>query len=274
MISPLLAASMFDNVRAWTSDHAEQVQVGLATFLAALAIWLVLPRASQRGRVLGLACGVIGLGMFGAQIPRLGDWLNETIFLVLALLTLLSAGASMTFRNPVYCAIWFAIALLGTAGLFFFQGAQFLGVATVVVYAGAILVTFLFVLMLANPKGEAYYDRISWETWITAPAAAVILAVLAISLSQSLAQAPQQPQTPAELQQGVLALDHMAHLGKHLFSEYLIAIELAGTLLLVALVGAVAIVARDKQMPGKAAAAPPSFFTDLGEAAEGERHAR
>ena len=55
------------------------------------------------------------------------------------------------------------MSLLGTAGLFLFQGAQFLGVATIVVYAGAILVTFLFVLMLAQPEGHAFYDRVSWE---------------------------------------------------------------------------------------------------------------
>ena len=65
-------------------------------------------------------------------------------------------------QSPVYSAIWFAMSLLGTAGLFFFNGAQFLGVATIVVYAGAIVVTFLFVIMLAQPEGHADYDRISW----------------------------------------------------------------------------------------------------------------
>ena len=61
-----------------------------------------------------------------------------------------------------------ALSLLGTAGLFLFQGAQFLAVATIVVYAGAILVTFLFVLMLAQPEGQASYDRVSWEALLSA----------------------------------------------------------------------------------------------------------
>ena len=77
-------------------------------------------------------------------------------------------SATVTFRNPVYCAIWFGLSLLGTAGLFLFHGAQFLAVATVVVYAGAILVTFLFVLMLAQPEGQASYDRVSWEALMSA----------------------------------------------------------------------------------------------------------
>jgi NADH-quinone oxidoreductase subunit J len=272
VISPLLAATTIESVRAWTTDHAQQVQVGLATLLAAAALWLVLPRATQRGRIVGLVLGIVSLGLFAAQFPRLGDWLNDSIFMVLATLTVLAAGASMTFRNPVYCAIWFAIALSGTAGLFFFQGAQFLGVATVVVYAGAILVTFLFVLMLANPKGEAYYDRVSWEAWITAPAAAVLVAVLTISLSQSLPAAPANSHTAADLETNVLADQHMAHLGKHLFSEYLIAIEVAGTLLLVALVGAIAIVAHDKHSPVPTSIGPPSFMSDLGEPTGGDRH--
>ena len=81
----------------------------------------------------------------------------------------------MTFRSPVYCAIWFALSLLGTAALFLFQGAQFLGVATIVVYAGAILVTFLFVLMLAQPEGDAFYDRISWEGLLAASTGALMV---------------------------------------------------------------------------------------------------
>ena len=61
----------------------------------------------------------------------------------------MAAVATISFRNPVYCAIWFGMTLTGTAGLFLLAGAEFLAVATLVVYAGAILVTFLFVLMLA-----------------------------------------------------------------------------------------------------------------------------
>ncbi len=97
-------------------------------------------------------------------------------------MTLVSAVCTVTFRSPVYCAIWFALSLLGTAGLFMLQGAQFLGVATIVVYAGAILVTFLFVLMLAQPEGHAYYDRVSWEGMLAATTGAVIVGVLTMTV--------------------------------------------------------------------------------------------
>ena len=77
--------------------------------------------------------------------------------------------------------------LLGTAGLFLFTGAQFLAVATTVVYAGAILVTFLFVLMLAQPEGKAAYDRVSWEALLAAATGIVILAVLSMTIGGVLA---------------------------------------------------------------------------------------
>ena len=130
----------------------------LAAALAALACWrslglgwlLSTAQVATAGRLgLGDACLLHLAGGHGRSPP----------------------SAAVTFRNPVYCAIWFALSLLGTAGLFLFQGAQFLGVATVVVYAGAILVTFLFVLMLAQPAGSAFYDRLSWDApWPRWPA--------------------------------------------------------------------------------------------------------
>lgn len=72
------------------------------------------------------------------------------------------AGVLMiTSRSPVHSALWFAIVVLSTSGLFLLAGAQFLAAGTVIVYAGAIIVTFLFVIMLAQSEGLALYDRLS-----------------------------------------------------------------------------------------------------------------
>src|SRR5262249_495143 len=155
-----------------------------------------------------------------------------------------------------YCAIWFGMSLVGTAGLFLFQGAQFLGVATIVVYAGAILVTFLFVLMLAQPEGQANYDRISWGPRLSAVTGAVVVGLLTLTLvavfgNPDEAQGPQRRFGAEELDKDILADQHMARLGAQLFSNYLIPVEVAGTLLLVALVGTVAITAQIRR-PGEA----------------------
>jgi NADH-quinone oxidoreductase subunit J len=246
----------------------------VALVLVAIGLYLLLPRRRTWGRAAGAVAGVIGLGLLAARLPLFAGWFQQGVFWSLTAVTISAAAATVTFRNPVYCAIWFALALLGTAALFFYQGAQFLGVATVVVYAGAILVTFLFVLMLANPKGHAYYDRISWEAWLAAPAAAVLVGVMTVALARGLPAI--DPSTPVgspdfpipavsvarasatQRVDEILSADHMAKLGGQLFSRYLLAIEVAGTLLLVALVGAVAIVVHEQRNRETVDAAHPN----------------
>lgn len=259
-----------------------QILTLTATVLAAVALWLLLPRGGGRwARSIGAVLGLVALGLFVSRLSgltNLGGLGTEgfgakIVFWVLAAITVISAAGAVTMRSPVYCAIWFAMTLLGTAGLFLFQGAQFLGVATIVVYAGAILVTFLFVLMLAQSEGHAYYDRVSWEGLTSAAVGAVMIGVLTMIISDALAPtaaltpknpdskdqvaaneaAPQaalvDPATDEARAAEILSPQHMDHLGAQLFSKHLIAVEVAGTLLLVALVGAVAIAIQGKQMP-------------------------
>ncbi|MEN6450495.1 MAG: NADH-quinone oxidoreductase subunit J [Thermoguttaceae bacterium] len=237
----------------------------LATVLAAIGMWLMLPRGTRRGRMLGglLAAAALGLGL--SQLPRLGSWSDEGLFLVLAAVAVASAAAAVTFRNPVYCAIWFGQSLLGVAGLMLTIGAQFLAVATVVVYAGAILVTFLFVLMLAQPEGRAAYDRVSFEGPLAAAVGMVIVGVLSVAIGGVLSQAGVAGQVAPPGQEsvgsGVLAPQHVARLGEELFGRHLVAVEVAGTLLLAALVGAAVIVRVAGIRPSSSASATPGART-------------
>ena len=239
--------------------NAMQVTFLLATLLGAVGVWLSLPGHATRLRMVGLVAGLASLGLFASQVPTLGSAGADYLFWILAAVTIIAAAGAISFRNPVYCAIWFALSLLGTAALFFFQGSEFLAVATVVVYAGAILVTFLFVLMLAQPRGQAAYDRVSWEGLLAATAGAVLVGVLTMTLASMLTvEHPVVPPIAAsgtvagvDRSQEILAEQHMAHLGRELFSRYLIAVEVAGTLLLVGLVGAVAIAAQHRKVAGR-----------------------
>ena len=227
----------------------------LPTVLLALGMWLLLPRGTSKGKAAGLLLTTVSLGFFAGRLWPLQDLVSDAVFYSMAAVTLASAIGAVTMRSPVYCAIWFALTLLGTAGLFFFQGAQFLGVATIVVYAGAILVTFLFVLMLSSPEGNALYDRLSWEGFISATTGAVLVGLLSWTASPSLFQAsaptaeikgpaPIVFSTTREAQgKSILSQNHVELLGTQLFSRYLAAVEIGGTLLLVAIVGAVAVAA-------------------------------
>ena len=227
-----------------------------AVTAAAASLWLLLPRGSEgrAARWLGLLLGAVALAGFAATGRRLGCAGEEVVFLAVALVAVISGAATIVTRSPVYSAIWFALALAGVAGLLLVLGAQFLGVATIVVYAGAILVMFLFVLMLAQPSGLAPYDRVSNEPLLSAVAGAVLLGLLTLTIGRLSAEpsccaAPSRGAAvapAAEPQPAVdpLAVDSVARLGAELFGRHLLAVEVAGVLLLAALIGAIAVVSR------------------------------
>lgn len=235
-----------------------------ATIFGAVGVWLLLPRGRPHNRAIGVVITATSIGLLASQLPPLAGWVSQSMFVILACITVGSAVATITLRNPVYCAIWFGMMLLGTAGLFLFQGAQFLAVATIIVYAGAILVTFLFVLMLAEPQGRALYDRVSWEAMVSAFCGAILVGVLSLTVGSALAQAAPEDLpaiTAADREAGVLAEHHVAMLGRELFGPHLIAVEVAAVLLLVALIGAAVIVGRSR---GPLASDRPAYPTPGG----------
>jgi NADH-quinone oxidoreductase subunit J len=238
--------------------------IALGTALAAVGIWWLLPGSSTRRRTLGGVLAVLGFGCLGAQVPAVGDWFTMSLFHAIAAATIVAAVATISFRSPVYCAIWFGMTLTGTAGLFLMAGAEFLAVATLVVYAGAILVTFLFVLMLSQPEGHTSYDRRSWEPMISAFIGAVLVGILTTMIGSAINKADKF-RFPVE-QDGMISdrasiISHptplpggadehapptISHLGAVLFTRYLVAVEAAGALLFAALVGAAVIVTQGR----------------------------
>jgi NADH-quinone oxidoreductase subunit J len=244
--------------------QALQCPTAWGILLGIIALWLLIPTHAYNKVVHWVGCfsALLAGILLAYDMPRYTEFSSQAGFWVLAVVTLGSGVAMISARNPVYSALWFALSLLGTSGLYLVQGAQFIGMATIVVYAGAIVVTFLFVIMLAQPEGHAAYDRISWGKF--PKPAALIIACLFLGLLMGAihpwqggtlpGQSTEQAQplnggaSMAELQEkGVLHSNHMAHLGRELFSRQLIAVEVAGTLLMAALVGAIAIALHGKQ---------------------------
>ena len=126
------------------------ILLAAAVTCLAASLYLLLPKSGRYGKNsqrVGWVLGLITLGLFIATGQRLGNLGEESVFLTVSLVAVISAAATITCRSPVYAAIWFALCLAGVSGVLLVLGAQFLGVATIVVYAGAILVMFLFVLM-------------------------------------------------------------------------------------------------------------------------------
>jgi NADH-quinone oxidoreductase subunit J len=205
---------------------------------SAVGIWWLLPGRPKAQRAVGALVAAIGFGLFASQAPLVGDWLSKGLLGAIGIVTVVAGVATISCRSPVYCAIWFGMTLVGTAGLFLLAGAEFLAVATIVVYAGAILVTFLFVLMLSQPEGHTTYDRRSWE----APISALIGAVLLFILTSTIAASVKDVGHGQQVAEGY----NVSRLGAELFTRYLLAVEAAGVLLFAALVGAAVIVAQGR----------------------------
>lgn len=236
------------------SESAAQSVLYGSLVAGAIGMWLATSPRAAALRLLGSFVASAGLiaavTTFGSPGGEITD---QILFWLFAGSALLSAVLMVTSREPVYAALWFALATLGACGLFMMQAAPFLAAATIIVYAGAIIVTFLFVIMLAQQQGRSFYDYrasapimsivASWlmlagllwnfQVWQKSPPTEAGPALTAEAASNPLSQ----PSDPAQY-------GSLRSLGLSLFGDYLYAVEIAGTLLLVAGIGAIAIAPR------------------------------
>jgi NADH-quinone oxidoreductase subunit J len=224
--------------------------------LIAVGVWWMMPRGKNLPKVVGIVLALAGAAWLAVRLGPVEGSLDETIvFSMFAAAAILCAVLMITNRNPVYSALWFALATLSTCGLFLLQSAPFLAAATVIVYAGAIVVTFLFVIMLAQQAGATVYDQRSRQPLLATFAAFFLLAMLLGTLQASrstdigLARGGDVASVANPLSQVKpdAPFGTMHGLGRSLFGDYLFAVELAGTLLLIATIGAIAIAPRRRR---------------------------
>jgi NADH-quinone oxidoreductase subunit J len=219
----------------------------------AVGMWLATSPRTGALRVLGSFLASAGLIAAVAMFSGPGgDVTNKILFWLFAGSALLSGVLMVTSREPVYAALWFALATLGTCGLFMMLAAPFLAAATIIVYAGAIIVTFLFVIMLAQQQGRSFYDYRARTPIMSIVASWLMLAALLWNF-QIWQKAPAAEAGPALTaaaaanpfsQPSAEKFSSLRALGLSLFGDYLYAVEIAGTLLLVAGIGAIAIAPR------------------------------
>jgi NADH:ubiquinone oxidoreductase subunit 6 (subunit J) len=152
------------------------------TLVAALgfaAVFLLLPRPRATARTWGAAAGGLALLLAGALVVRATHLAPETVlFYAFAGIAVIAGGLLVTQSNPARAALSFALVVLSTCGLFLLQAAPFLMAATVIIYAGAIIVTFLFVVMLARQEGPSDADQRSREPLLSSLTGFVLLGAL------------------------------------------------------------------------------------------------
>jgi len=254
----------------------------LIIVVGAIAYWCL-----QRGVVRSKPLAIVGGSLFGlacvmafSAIPKPVTFPLENTFsdylepIVKMCFCLLAVGGGLGFivaREPVHAALGFATCVLSTCGVLFMQHAYFIAAATMIVYAGATIIIFLFVLMFAQQTKLRIYD-----VELTRPAVAVFIATallititwsvsdegeilptkLDLTRSRSLAAISNNPETelPPVPQQGMTASESAkfvpsktSGLGRAMYTDYLLAIELAGTVLLVATIGAIALAQKPEE---------------------------
>jgi NADH-quinone oxidoreductase subunit J len=161
--------------------------------------------------------------------------IDTVLFYVFALLTLGGGVLTITRRNAVHSAISLIISLLGVAGLYLLQHAEFLFAVQIVLYVGGIMVLFLFVIMLVN------LDQMAKERQFNRQWAVALAAVLAVGAEIGyFLYRGRDAFRFAEATPGAAAqLGTVEQVADRLFSEYLLPFEIASLLLLVAVVGSV-----------------------------------
>jgi NADH:ubiquinone oxidoreductase subunit 6 (subunit J) len=158
----------------------------LATGLGLVAVYLLLPRARRSTALWGGAVAGLALLLAGSLMIHAEGADPETIlFYTFSAIALIAGGMLLCQRNPVHAALSFALVVLATCGLFLLQAAPFLMAATAIIYAGAIIVTFLFVIMLAQQSGLSSADQRSREPFLASVAGFVLLGALLVVLRQT-----------------------------------------------------------------------------------------
>jgi NADH-quinone oxidoreductase subunit J len=169
----------------------------------------------------------------------MSDFFYRVHFYLFGLIAIASALAFVTRKSPVAAALWLVNTMFSLAALYVMLDAHFIGAIQVLVYAGAIMVVFLFVLMLLNLGHPNEVSDIR-GTWGKVAAGFVGIAILAQIMALSGSVAPKALVQPAGA--GAAALKELNAVGviaQPLFREHLLAFELTSILLLVAIVGAV-----------------------------------
>src|SRR5258708_6494368 len=154
----MVLATIKDLVSALLVDNG---YITLVVVLGAIGIYLLLPRPRPYPFWWGAACSAAALLAAGFLIVHTHVLSPESVLFYCFSGLAIGAGALLvTQRNPARAALAFAVVVLSTCGLFLLQAAPFLMAATTIVYSGAIIVTFLFVLILAQQEGPSDPDQL------------------------------------------------------------------------------------------------------------------
>ena len=168
------------------------------------------------------------------------------LFYVFALVLLVAAFKVITARNPVHAALYLVLAFFQAAAIWILLKAEFLAITLVLVYVGAVMVLFLFVVMMLDVN----LDGVRKGFWKHFPLAATVGVLIALQMAAVLMggfRLSEEPKSAVLAGQAAAQVSNTKELGKLLYSEYLYPLEIAAVILLVAIIAAIALTLRERK---------------------------
>ncbi len=163
--------------------------------------------------------------------------MDKALFLIFATIAVVGAANLLRQRHPIYSALSLVAVMGALAALYLLLGAEFIAAVQVIVYAGAIMVLFIFTLMLLNVEEEAATGRSRMARFLGLP-------LLFLLLLQMMAMLRQEYPAAMVAQVGTHAADNVKQVGNLLFNQYILPFEVTSVLILVAIMGAVVLARR------------------------------
>jgi NADH-quinone oxidoreductase subunit J len=168
---------------------------------------------------------------------------QDYLFYFLAAILLFAGLRVITTRNPVQAALYLVLAFFTASGIWLLLQAEFLAIALVLVYVGAVMVLFLFVVMMLDIN----LDKLREGFWDYFPLAGFIGVLMAVEMAMILGQRHFGPERVGVPPVRAADYSNTAELGRVLYTEYVYPFELAAVVLLVAIVAAIALTMRKRK---------------------------
>lgn len=168
------------------------------------------------------------------------------LFYVFSTVLLLAAFRVITARNPVHAVLFLVLSFVQASMIWMLLKAEFLAITLVLVYVGAVMVLFLFVVMMLDIK----IDGVRKGFWTHFPLAAVVGVFIILEMSAVLMggfRVSEEPKSLAAIGQTGIAVSNTRELGILLYTQYLYPLEIAAALLLLAMIAAIALTLRHRK---------------------------
>ncbi len=168
------------------------------------------------------------------------------LFYAFSAVLLFAAFRVVTARNTVHAALYLVLAFFQAAMVWMLLKAEFLAITLVLVYVGAVMVLFLFVVMMLDLN----IDSMRQGFWKNFPVAASVGALIALQMAAVLMggfRLSEEPKIQAVIGQAVVELSNTKELGKLLYSQYVYPLQIAAVILLVAIIAAIALTLRERK---------------------------